>query len=128
MKLTVVRIGNSGSWTNKDGETGHGTELVFAPEQGEQLVWRTAWVDSSWVADNVLPGMVIEADSVNFGPVETTWTDKRTGETHKLKTPKQRVWLHGTLVSLPPENEPPVYTSTQQSRDHVAAQKAKKSS
>lgn len=122
MKYIVAKFGNV---SIKNGTT----EVIFLPAEGEELIWRTSWMPTKWVNEQVAPGVEITAEHIGLGKVERSY--KKDGQQVALQTPKQTVFFRGTVTAIAPEMEAlaePVYTVTEQASAYASAWRAKQAS
>lgn len=103
------------------------TEVVFLPEDGSELIWRTAWLPTAWVNEQVAPGMELTAEHIGLGKVQRSYKNAE-GVEIALETPKQTVFFRGAVSAIAPEMEAlaePVYTTNEQASAFAQAWRAK---
>lgn len=76
------------------------TAVNFVKEDGIRL-W--CWLSND-VASRIRPGMVVTAEKVSTGKVETSY--EKAGVVTELKVPRQQVFLGGSVSITAPESEP----------------------
>jgi len=119
LKYIVAKIG---SVSAKKGMT----EIIFLPAENAELIWRSAWLRTDWVNEQVAPGIEITAEHIGLGKIERSY--EKDGETIALKTPKQAVFFRGAISTIAPEMEAlaePVYTTNEQASAYAQAWRAK---
>lgn len=105
------------------------TQVIFVPENQEAPVWVSTWLPTSFVDEQVVPGVEIVADSIGLGKLETSW--EKDGVVTPLKTPRQSAFFRGTVSAVAPEGEPLAeakFVTSEATSKYVQAYRAKQAS
>jgi len=119
MRFIVAKLGNVSIAKGT-------TEVVFLPESEDAPVWVTSWLETSFVEDQVVPGVEILAESASLGKIETSY--EKDGVVKALKSPRRKVFFGGTVLAVAPEGEPlpeVVYAKSESTSAYVQAYRAK---
>lgn len=119
MRFIVAKLGNVSIAKGT-------TEVVFLPESEDAPVWVTSWLETSFVEEQVVPGVEILAESASLGKIETSY--EKDGVVKALKSPRRKVFFGGTVSAVAPEGEPlpeVVYAKSESTSAYVQAYRAK---
>ena len=119
MRFIVAKLGNVSIAKGT-------TEVVFLPESEDAPVWVTSWLETSFVEEQVVPGVEILAESASLGKIETSY--EKDGVVKALKSPRRKVFFGGTVLAIAPEGEPlpeVVYAKSESTSAYVQAYRAK---
>lgn len=119
MRFIVAKLGNVSIAKGT-------TEVVFLPESEDAPVWVTSWLETSFVEEQVVPGVEILAESASLGKIETSY--EKDGVVKALKSPRRKVFFGGTVLAVAPEGEPlpeVVYAKSESTSAYVQAYRAK---
>ena len=119
MRFIVAKLGIVSEKTGK-------TQVVFLPENQDAPVWVSAWLATSFVQEQVVPGVEILAESASLGKLETSY--EKDGVVVGLKSPRRSVFFGGTVSAVAPEGDPlpeVVYAKSESTSAYVQAFRAK---
>ena len=108
------------------GVTAEQIATALRSENQDAPVWVSAWLATSFVQEQVVPGVEILAESASLTKLETSY--EKDGVVVGLKSPRRSVIFGGTVSAVAPEGNPLpeiVYAKSESTSAYVQAFRAK---